>query len=99
MLVHTDQQSERNIFIGALFCNAARWPAAAQSGPAVTMSGGAPVSSFPLCPPRPTPRTRPAVGFGLYASLSIAQYFTEYAKQHSGGPLYTGNDVANNVLK
>jgi hypothetical protein len=31
--------------------------------------------------------------------LSVSQYFSEYAKQHSGGPIYTGSTVADNVLK
>ncbi|KAI8476384.1 MAG: permease family-domain-containing protein [Monoraphidium minutum] len=62
MLAHTDQKSNRNIFI---------------VGFGLYMS---------------------LIGFGLYMSLSVAQYFTEYAKAHGGGPIYTGNSVADGVL-
>jgi hypothetical protein len=39
------------------------------------------------------------VGFGIYMSLSVAQYFTEYAAKNGGGPIYSGNAIVDNVLK
>lgn len=38
------------------------------------------------------------VGFGMYMSLSVAQYFTEFTHKNGRGPIQTGNDVADNVL-
>jgi len=47
----------------------------------------------------PSPPLAAAVGFGLYFSLSVSQYFGSYATKNGGGPIYSGNTVADNVLK
>jgi hypothetical protein len=129
MMVHSDQESQRNIFIGA-HAHGEPWarPAGGRARPRcgpqslVPAAGRMRAARHPLlgraacpqtCPgPARRPPSRPppagraparpqtnAVGFGLYMGLSVSQYFGEYAHKNNGGPIFTGNVVADNVLK